>query len=198
MRIPLLVCSMIVMLPAALLQARVVTVNVDQVFSEYQQTKLADQELQRRIETFRQEQAESVALYQQMQQEFNQFREEGAKVGLSEAERRTLAEKAAETINRLRTMEQELQQAQQNFQRDVEEQGRRLRQRIVDEIRARIEVLSKERGWLIVMDASASGANGVPVVLYAAVESDVTREVIQSLNSTPAAAPATAPAPAAP
>jgi Skp family chaperone for outer membrane proteins len=95
-------------------------------------------------------------------------------------------------------MEQELQQAQQNFQRDVEEQGRRLRQRIVDEIRARIEVLSKERGWLIVMDASASGANGVPVVLYAAVESDVTREVIQSLNSTPAAAPATAPAPAAP
>jgi len=198
MRIPLLVRCMIVMLPAAFLQARVVTVNVDQVFSEYQQTKLADQELQRRIETFRQEQAESVALYQQMQQEFNQFREEGAKVGLSEAERRTLAEKAAETINRLRTMEQELQQAQQNFQRDVEEQGRRLRQRIVDEIRARIEVLSKERGWLIVMDASASGANGVPVVLYAGVESDVTREVIQSLNSTPAAAPATAPAPAAP
>lgn len=105
---------------------------------------------------------------------------------LEETRRRELAQQAADKLNEMRSLEERFRQEDQNRQRQIEEQGRRLRQRIVDEMLEKVRELSAERNWTLVLDSSAVSANGLPVVLRAATPLDVTGEVIQALNRSPA------------
>ncbi len=180
MKIPMF---LVLTLCAFCARARVVTLDFDQVLTGYAPTRAADQELQQRIEAFRRDQQQDVAAYQELQQEFVGIREQAANLGLEEERRQALASRGVEIIEQIRGKEQELQQKQQAFQKEIEDQRRRMRQRLTDEIRERLGVLAKERGWEMVLDRGAVSPNGTPVVLHATVAIDVTAEVLRELNN---------------
>lgn len=182
---------------ALLAPATTVVVDMNRVFQEYIRTQEADQQMQASIQNYRQGQEELQQRFQVRQQEFNEMRQRTADQELDNAERQALAEEAAEMLNQLRALEQELRQEDANRQRQIEEQGRRMRNRIVDEIKAKITELATSRNWTLVLDSSAASTNGLPVVLHAMPSADVTGEVIQALNQPilQGRAPAQAPEP---
>jgi len=166
--------------------SQVVTVDMDRVFTEYIRTRQAEQQLQEQIQRFREDQQELQQQYQGLVQEFNQLRENSAGMELPEEQRRAMAQRAAEALNSIRALEEQLRASEQTRQQQIEEQGRRLRQRLIDEITGKIREMAATRNWALVVDAAAVSPNGVPMVLFTAPATDITVEVIQALNHPPA------------
>lgn len=174
--------TVLLIFPVMHLRAETVVVEVDRVFAEYHRTLQAEAQIQEMVQAYRQQQEQARARFQEMQDAFNRLRETSDSADLAEARRRELAQQAADKIDEMRTMEQQFRQEDQNRQRQIEEQGRRLRRGIVEEIQERIQELAAERNWTLVLDSSAVSANGMPVVLRASNTLDVTGEVIQALH----------------
>jgi len=177
-------CFFLVTLAAlgGMASAQTVVVDMNQVFQEYIRTQEADRQMQASIQNYRQGQQELQERFRVRQEAFNEMRQRTADRELDNAERQALAEEAAEMLNELRALEQELRQEDTNRQRQIEEQGRRMRNRIVEEIQGKITELATARNWTLVLDSSATSTNGLPVVLHAMPAADVTGEVIQALN----------------
>ena len=82
-----------------------------------------------------------------------------------------------------------------DFQKELEKKESLLLQRVLQEVSGIIEKVGKERGYYLIVEKRGAG------VVYAAVEADLTDEIIRAFDrlsgaKPPAAAPAPAPAPA--
>ena len=174
-----------IVLPAATLNAQsrgVVTVKFQDVFEEYIPLRKLDQEMRMELQAFREEQAAKLQALQAGNQRFQELRGQAAAEDVSEEERERLIEQAGALFEELRASEQKLRQEQQAYNQEIESRAGRLRREVVDSILEHIQGMSRERGWTVVLDSSARGNNGLPTVLFADPGTDVTREVIRSLN----------------
>jgi len=161
---------------------RLVTVDFQQVFEEYRELQRLDRKMKSDVQAFRDELEVKLQALQSRNQDFQELRGQAAAEGLTVEEREQLIEQAAEFFRELKTEEQAIQQEQQAFQEKMETRAMRLRREIADSVTAHIEEMSRERGWDVVLDTSAQGASGLPVVVYADAGADVTLDVIRSLN----------------
>lgn len=157
---------------------------MDRVFNEYHRTREAELQVQELIQQFRMEQQAGQEEYQALQQAFAGIRDTAAEVALTDEERRAKANEASEILTKIRAMEEEIRGREQQRQQQIEEQGRRMRQQLVDGILEHIREISPARNWDLVLDASGASPNGIPNVLHSANTRDVTAEVIQSINQT--------------
>ena len=82
----------------------------------------------------------------------------------------------------LRATEQEIKQFEQTRRRQLEEQGRRMRKAIVDDIDEVIERFASDRSLFAVIDSSGPSLNQVPVFLYSDPSSDITVAIVALLN----------------
>ena len=169
--------------------ATTVVVNMDRVFTEFHKTREAEMQIQGMVQQYRTEQEQAREEFQAKQEAFNHMRERSANMELNDEQRREMAQQAADMLNDIRAAEERFRQEDQNRQRQIEEQGRRMRQRIVDEILEKVRELSAARNWALVLDSSGVSASGIPIVLRAANNVDVTGEVIQALNAQRAPTP---------
>lgn len=160
----------------------IVTVNMDRVFNEYHRTREAEQQVQELIQQFRTEQQTAQQQYQTLQQDFAAIRESAADTALTDEDRRAKASQASEILNKIRAMEEEIRSKEQQRQQQIEEQGRRMRQQLVNDILDHIKKISPDRNWDLVLDGAGASPNGIPNILHAANTRDVTAEVIQSIN----------------
>lgn len=161
---------------------RVVTADFQQVFENYSELRELDQQMRAELQAFRDGQEEKLKALRAQNEQFQQIRNQAAAEGISAEEREELIERATEIFESLRREEQALQQKQQAFNQEMEARAARMRREVVDTVLEHVEEMSRERGWDLVVDASARGANGLPVVLFADPGMDVTREVVRSLN----------------
>jgi outer membrane protein len=160
----------------------VVVVQMDRVFVEYFKTREAEIGLQEQIQEYREQQQKSQEDYQALQQQFNQIREAAAQMTLTDEARRVKAGEASELLNQIRAKEEEIRGQEQQRQQQIEEKGRRMRQRLVEEILEKIREMAPARNWDLVLDSAGASPNGLPNVLFAQNSRDVTAEVIQALN----------------
>ncbi|MCC5844065.1 MAG: OmpH family outer membrane protein [Verrucomicrobia bacterium] len=177
-----LLLTLLTGIQTALSAQNIVVVNMDRVFNEFHRTREAEQQVQELIQQFRMEQQETQQNYQALQQAFSAIRETAGDIALSDEDRRAKANEASEILNRIRAMEEEIRSLEQQRQQQIEEQGRRMRQQLVDAIIDHIREISPGRNWDLVLDASGASPNGIPNILHAANPRDVTAEVIQSIN----------------
>jgi outer membrane protein len=170
-------------LPAAtLFSDTIAVVNFQTVFQEYHELQRLDQEFRGEVESFQKKQQEAVAALQAKQQEFNQLRQQAAQPEVTDEQREEFATQATALLEELNAEEQKLRQERQTFQQELEAKGVRLRRRIVDSVRKQIEGFAGTQGWDLVLDSSANGQNGLPVIQYFNPEMDKTRWVITELN----------------
>lgn len=179
---PLLIFALILGWQCVLSAQNIVVVNMDRVFNEFHRTREAEQQVQMLIQEYRLEQQEAQQAYQELQQAFAAIRDTASDIALSDEDRRTKAGEASELLNRIRGMEEEIRNREQQRQQQIEEQGRRMRQQLVNDIMEHIREISPARNWDLVLDASGTSPNGIPNILHAATSRDVTAEVIQSVN----------------
>lgn len=164
-------------------RAEVVVVDFQRVFENYRELKRVDQRFRKSVQEFQEAQRLEVEALTEKRETFNQLRSRAAQAGVGDEERKQLADQATNLLDELRQAEQKLQSERNEFQKQLEAKGNRLRRRIVDQVTDRISDLAGQRGWSLVLDSSARGVNGLPVAHFVAPERDVTGEVLAALNA---------------
>jgi len=161
---------------------RLAFVRLDRVFSEYYKTRLADTRLKAQAEEFNKERQGLIAEFQKLQTEYNALREEALNTALSEevrAQKRSLAE---EKLLGVREQEARIKRFDELRSKQIEDQTRRMRRNIVEEIREAVREYARAQGFDAVLDASGQTLNGVESVVFFSEKLDITAAVIEAIN----------------
>jgi outer membrane protein len=157
-------------------------VDLDKAFNEFYKTKLADAQLKTQAEEFKAERKKLVDDFKKLQEGFDKLREEAQNTALNEDVRSGKKAEAEEKLVEIREQESKIRRFDESRQKQLDEQSRRMRNRLVEEIQETVTKLARERGYTSVLDASGENLNGVPTVLYFEPKADITIELITLLN----------------
>ena len=167
---------------ASALDEKLGFVNLDRVFNEYYKTKLADAQLKEQAAEFNEERRKLTEEFEKLQQEFNTAREEAQNMALSEEVRNTKRSEAEEKLIVLRDKEASIRRFDETRRKQLEDQGRRMRKRLVDEIGEAVKTFAKNQDFVAVIDYSGLSLNSVPLILYTDAKHDITQSLIEVLN----------------
>ena len=179
-------------------------VDLDKAFNEFYKTKLADAQLKAQAEEFKTERKKLVDDFKKMQETFDKLREEAQNTALNEEVRGQKKSEAEEKLVEIRELESKIRRFDESRQKQLDEQSKRMRNRLVEEIQQVVREYGRKEGVAAVIDTSANSLNGVPLIVYSDAKRDITAAVIDELNkgkssldadAAPAAPAAAAPAP---
>jgi len=144
---------------------RLAVVDLTAVFEAHPRTATATAELTSARNAARKKfRAESAALKDTLQRHQELLRE-GRK------------EDAAAELEQANILERSIAELGTTNQRNLEEQFRRAKQEIMDDLARVIREFNAERGYLLVLDKSSASSNGLPQVLDAPGADDITAEI---------------------
>lgn len=167
---------------ASAVEQRIVFVNMEKVFSEYFKTKLADAQLKTQADSFKAERKKMVEAFQVKQDAFNKLRDEAQNTALSEDARNKKRNEAEERLVEIRDMETKIRRYDDQKQKELDEQSRRMRKDIVGEIREQLTTYARSQGYSAVFDSSGDSMNLVPLTLYNDPTTDITDAIVGLLN----------------
>ncbi len=192
-------------LAAAAQDPKIAFVDLDKAFNEFYKTKLADTQLKAQAEEFKGERKKLVDDFKKLQETFDKLRDEAQDTALNESVRGQKKAEAEEKLVEIREQESRIRRFDDSRQKQLDEQSRRMRNRLVEEIQEVVRNYAKKDGLLTVIDSSANSLNGVPFVVYSDAKRDITPVIINELNkgrssldSAPVETPGLKPAPALP
>ena len=157
-------------------------VNMEQVFSEYHKTRLADGQLRAQAEEFNRERQEMVDELQAAQAALKQAREDAQDVALSAQARDRRSAEAEEHLVEIREMEDRLRRFDELRSKQLEDQGRRMRRGLVKEILEAVQEYARANAIDAVIDSSGQSLSGIETVLYVDARAEVTEAIITRLN----------------
>lgn len=163
-------------------QQKIVFIDLDRAFSEFYKTRMADTQLKEQADEFNEERQKLVEEFQKLQEAFNEARDEAQSSALSDealAEKRDAAE---EKLVELREFESRIRRFDESRRKQLDDQGRRMRKRIVDEIKLAVQNYARAQAFDAVVDSSGQTLNGVEVLLYLDAKVDITDDVLDILN----------------
>ena len=163
-------------------EQRIVFVNMEKVFSEYYKTKLADAQLKTQADSFKDERKKIVDDFQIKQDKFNKLREEAQNQALSADARSKKQSEAEDMLVDIRDTEAKIRRYDDQKQKELDEQSRRMRKDIVAEIREQLSTYARSQGYSAVFDASGDSMNLVPFTLYNDPTADITEAVVGLVN----------------
>ena len=168
--------------PALAAEGGFAYVDLDKVFDQFYKTKLADGQLKEQADQYREERTKMVDDFKKLQADFKTIRDESQNTALSEEARNTRRSEAEEKLVELRESENKIRRFEESRRRQLDEQTRRVRTKLVDEIKETLAVHAREKGYTAVLDASGENLNGVSTVLYYDSKADITDALISLLN----------------
>lgn len=170
-------------------QAQTATVDLKKLFDNYWKTKQADAALKDRGGELDKKRKDMIEDAKKLQDEYNKLLETANDQAVSSEERKKRKDGAEKKLLDLRELETTLGQFDRSARTQLAEEQRRMRDKIIAELRDAINSKSKAGGFQMVFDASAETANGTPALLYSAGLTDITDDVLKQLNSTEPPAP---------
>jgi Skp family chaperone for outer membrane proteins len=193
-----LTASGAVCVQAQLGEPRIVFADLDRVFTEYYRTQQADKQLKDLAEEFKAERKAMVAEFDELQDDFKTARDDAQNTAYSEDMRSQKRVEAEEKLVEIREQESKIRRFDESRQKQLDDQSRRMRKRIVEDITKELDSYARTQGYTAVIDSSGETLNGVPVVIYRDPKLDVTESIVSLLNRGRDAAAEAAPALSAP
>jgi outer membrane protein len=183
---------------SACAQSRIATVELRKVFDGYWKTKQADAALKDRAADIDKDHKNMIDDWKKAKDEYQTLLTEANNQTLSFEEREKRKKTAEDKLKQIKDSEEQITQYERQARTTLEEQKKRMRDSIVEEIRAAVNSKAKSAGYALVIDAGAESGNGnaaagtpgTPVFLYVNSENDITEAVLSQLN---AGAPAETP-----
>lgn len=161
---------------------RIAFVDLDKTFNGFYKTKLADAQLKEQAEEFKTERKTFVDAFQKLQDEFDALRDESQNAALNEDVRSEKRAAAEEKLVEVREQESKIRRFDESRQKQLDEQSRRMRNRLVDEIKEVVRSYAVTQNYLAVLDSSGNSLNGVDLIVYADMHYDITPVIIEQLN----------------
>jgi len=165
-------------------QGRIATIDLLKVLDKYWKREQAEAVLKERLADMEKE-------FKNMGTDFNKAKDEYQKdlaaandQAVSQEERDKRKRAAEDKLKYLRDQEDTMRQYRAQATATLDEQGRRMRDNILGEIRTIVNSKAKTAGYALVVDTSADSAKGTPIVLFSTGENDITESIVSQLNST--------------
>jgi outer membrane protein len=173
-------------------ELKIGTVDVQKVFNAYFKTKDANAKFQEATNAYKNELDSRMGAYQKAVETINKLNDEINKPDLGGAAKDQKSQERDSKINEAKGLEKEIGEFRQTREKQIQDQFRRVRDGIVEEIMRVVNDQVKAQNYDLVLDKSGGSANnGVSVLLYSRDSYDFSDPVISKLNANqPPATPA--------
>ena len=179
-------------------QSRIGTVDLRKLFDNYWKTKQADAALKDRAADIEKEHKNMLDEWKKAKDEYQTLLSEANNQTLSLEEREKRKKSAEDKFKQIKDSEDAITQYERQARSTLDEQKKRMRDSILEEIRTTVNGKARSAGYALIIDTGAesgngnpaSGTPGTPVFLYVNNENDITEAVLSQLN---AGAPAETP-----
>ncbi|MFH0908813.1 MAG: OmpH family outer membrane protein [bacterium] len=157
-------------------------IDLNRTFEDYYKTKLADGQLKEQADEFKVERQKILAEYKAAQQAFEDARDAAQNTALNEDVRDRRRSEADEKLSEVKEMESKIRRFDDSRQKQLDEQSRRMRKKLVGEIQGELTKYAQAEGYTAVLDHSGDTMNGVPTVFYYDATQDITDAFLAILN----------------
>jgi outer membrane protein len=165
-------------------QMRIGTIDMQKVFTAYYKTHDAEDKLKEAQKAYKDELDQRMEDYKKNLDVINKLNEEMNKPELSGAAKDQKAQERDAKISETKGLEKEISDFRQEREKQIQDQLKRMRDGIVDEIMKVVDDQVKAQNYDIVFDRSGFSANNiVPILLYAKESYDFSDSVITKLNA---------------
>jgi outer membrane protein len=171
-------------------QAKIGLIDLRKVFDDYHKTRTADAMLKDQAADLDKERKNMMEQYQKSTDDYKTALEGANDQAVSIDEREKRKKTAESKLLDIKKLEQDISQFDRQARVTLEEEQRKLRDKILVEIRGVINNKAKSAGYSVVVDSAAESINKTPVVMYNNGENDLTTAVLAELNAN---APASTP-----
>jgi Skp family chaperone for outer membrane proteins len=156
--------------------------DFDAVYTNYFKTRLASDQLAEMSDGINREKSRMQVLFLEHEKKFRALRDRAMQEDISEAERSDVRAEADENMVEMRRLEQRIKEYNESQQKLLDEQTRRIRGNLIEEIRERIRKYATDNGILMILDRSQVDDTGVPAILFRDDTVDITAEIINEIN----------------
>jgi outer membrane protein len=172
-------------------QMKVGTIDMQKVFTAYYKTQEAEDKLKEAQKAYKDELDQRMDAYKKNVDSINKLNEEINKPGLSGASKDQKAQERDSKIGETKGLEKEVTDFRTSREKQIQDQLKRMRDGIVEEIMKVVNDQVKAQNYDIVFDKSGFSVNNiVPVLLYSKDSFEFSESVITKLNANrPAATP---------
>src|SRR6202047_2957935 len=175
-------------------QMKVGTIDMQKIFTAYYKTHDAEDKLKEAQKAYKDELDQRMDEYKKNLDVINKLNEEMNKPELSGASKDQKAQERDSKISETKGLEKEISDFRQTREKQIQDQLKRMRDGIVEEIMKVVNDQVKAANYDLVFDRSGFSANNiVPVLLYSRDSYDFSDSVISKLNSSRPAAPSPTP-----
>jgi outer membrane protein len=164
-------------------QGRIATVDLRKVFEGYWKTKTADAQLKERGADMDKEHKTMLDDWKKAKEEYQKLLSDANSQVLSVEERDKCKKSAEDKLKQLKETEDTIQQYERQARTTLDEQRKRMRDSIVEELRTALNAKAKSAGYALVVDTSAESINNTPIVLFSNNENDMTAAILLQLNA---------------
>ena len=175
----LLVC---LMSGSACAQGRIATVDLRKLFDGYWKTKQADAVLKDQAADVEKELKTMVEELKKAKEDYQTLLADANNTTFSLDEREKRKKSAEDKFKQIKESEDTITQYDRRARTTLEEQTKRMRSSLVEDIRTTVKGKATAAGYALVIDTAAEGGNGTPVVLYSNNENDISEAVLAQLN----------------
>lgn len=182
---------------------KIAVVDMQQIFKEYYKTKEADARIKEVLASYQKEYQDMMADYQKMVDDAQKLRNDTQNTTLDQKVRDEKTKALQAKVQDLQNTERKIREFDVTRRKQLEDQSQRMRKNIVEEITKVINSIGARDKYNMILDKSGMTLNGTPSALYVDGITDISNEIITTMNATapkggaaPAAAAPAAPAPA--
>jgi outer membrane protein len=168
---------------AASAQVKIGIIDLRKVFDEYHKTKTADARLKDQAADLDKERKAMMDQYQKATDDYKAALDGANDQAVSLDEREKRKKTAESKLLDIKKLETDISQFDRQARTTLEEEQRKLRDKILVEIRNVINTRAKSGGYSLVLDSAAESFNKTPVVMYSNGENDLTTAVLGELNA---------------
>jgi Skp family chaperone for outer membrane proteins len=179
----------------ALAQPKIGLIDLKKTFDSYWMTKQQNAELKESEAEYEKSRRRLLDDYQRAGDEYKKLLEGANDQALSADERAKRKSDAERKVLEIREIEQSITTFDRTARQTLEDQTRRIRDRILVKIREVIDTQARSGGYTMVLDTAAVTVNQTPMILYHNGQNDLTDTVLAELNAT---APISLPTPTTP
>ena len=164
-------------------QGKIGIIDLRKVFEEYHKTKTADARLKDHQVELERERKVMIDQFQKATDDYKVALEGASDQAVSADEREKRKKTAESKLLDIKKLEGDIGQFDRQARSTLIEEERKVRDRILAEIREVITAKAKAAGYAMVVDSAAETINKTPVVMYTNGENDLTAAVLAQLNA---------------
>jgi Skp family chaperone for outer membrane proteins len=158
-------------------------VDMNRIFKEYRKTKEAETKINEAKNAAKKEFDVRADAYKGAIEEINNLNKQLDAPALSANVKTQKAKERDGKIANVKAMEREINEFRKTREKELQDQAWRLRSEIVRDITGKINELDRS-GNDFILDSSGQSLNGVPVLMFAPANADMSERVISALNGT--------------